>query len=154
MVGDIILRLSHQQTDNIDDLKGIVIIDEFDLHLHPKWQWEMPKLLSEVFPSVQFIVSTHSVIPVLGAPEKPVCFNVTRPDKQGIQMERWDDKIDIENLTPNLLFSSPLFDYQNIIPRYNKDKSKVGIEDIYDKKIRNQKIEDVLNKIDLPDNLF
>ena len=42
IAGDIILRLSEQQ-DNIDDLKGIVIIDEFDLHLHPIWQKEMVK---------------------------------------------------------------------------------------------------------------
>jgi predicted ATP-binding protein involved in virulence len=39
---------------------GTVMIDEIDLHLHPKWQREiLPKLL-RVFPCIQFIVTTHS----------------------------------------------------------------------------------------------
>ncbi len=149
MVGDIILRLSKHQPDNIENLSGIVIIDEFDLHLHPKRQWELPYLLSEVFPDIQFIASTHSVIPILGTAKKPVCFEVTRNEKDGIQLKRWDNEIDIENLTPNLIFSSPLFDYQNIIPRYNKDKSKVGTEDAYDKRFRNQNIDEFIEKFDL-----
>lgn len=40
--------------------EGIILIDEIDLHLHPKWQrMIVPKLL-EVFPNCQFIISTHS----------------------------------------------------------------------------------------------
>ena len=39
---------------------GIILIDEIDLHLHPKWQrMVVPKLL-EVFPNCQFVISTHS----------------------------------------------------------------------------------------------
>ena len=40
--------------------KGIVLIDEIDLHLHPKWQRMIIPKLVEVFPNCQFIVSTHS----------------------------------------------------------------------------------------------
>lgn len=39
---------------------AVVLIDEIDLHLHPKWQRGLLKILSETFPSTQFIVSTHS----------------------------------------------------------------------------------------------
>lgn len=39
---------------------GIVLIDEVDLHLHPKWQRRVLNDLREAFPKVQFIVSTHS----------------------------------------------------------------------------------------------
>lgn len=39
---------------------AVVIIDEIDLHLHPKWQRTLLKDLSELFPNTQFIVSTHS----------------------------------------------------------------------------------------------
>ncbi len=39
---------------------GIVLIDEVDLHLHPAWQQLIVGLLSTAFPSVQFILSTHS----------------------------------------------------------------------------------------------
>ena len=39
---------------------GIVLIDEVDLHLQPKWQRTILRDLHRVFPYVQFIVSTHS----------------------------------------------------------------------------------------------
>ena len=41
---------------------GIVMIDELDMHLHPKWQWNVLKALHDTFPNVQFIVATHSPI--------------------------------------------------------------------------------------------
>lgn len=39
---------------------GIVLIDEIDLHLHPKWQRQIIQCLKSSFPKVQFIVTTHS----------------------------------------------------------------------------------------------
>ena len=39
---------------------GIVLIDEVDLHLHPTWQQRIISDLMEIFPRVQFIVSTHA----------------------------------------------------------------------------------------------
>lgn len=40
--------------------EGIVMIDEIDLSLHPKWQQHILNDLMEVFPKIQFIVTTHS----------------------------------------------------------------------------------------------
>jgi predicted ATP-binding protein involved in virulence len=45
---------------------GIVLIDEVDLHLHPAWQQKILKKLSEVFPCIQFVLTSHSPI-ILGA---------------------------------------------------------------------------------------
>jgi predicted ATP-binding protein involved in virulence len=39
---------------------GIVLIDEIDLHLHPKWQRRVVDDLRRTFPRVQFIATTHS----------------------------------------------------------------------------------------------
>ncbi len=39
---------------------GIVLIDELDLHLHPKWQKKIVGDLKNAFPEIQFIVTTHS----------------------------------------------------------------------------------------------
>lgn len=39
---------------------GIVLVDEVDLHLHPKWQQVVIEMLRAAFPRVQFIVTTHS----------------------------------------------------------------------------------------------
>jgi predicted ATP-binding protein involved in virulence len=50
---------------------GVVLIDELDLHLHPKWQRSIAYNLVRIFPNCQFIATTHSpqIIPSL-APEK------------------------------------------------------------------------------------
>lgn len=39
---------------------GIVLIDEVDMHLHPKWQQTVLTDLTTAFPNIQFIVTTHS----------------------------------------------------------------------------------------------
>lgn len=41
---------------------GVVLIDELDMHLHPKWQWNALSALEDVFPKIQFIIATHSPI--------------------------------------------------------------------------------------------
>ena len=46
--------------DSLKKMNGIVIIDEMEQHLHPKWQSEILPSLKEHFPAVQFIVATHS----------------------------------------------------------------------------------------------
>jgi len=40
--------------------RGIVLIDEIDLHLHPMWQRTIVPRLIEIFPNCQFFLSTHS----------------------------------------------------------------------------------------------
>lgn len=40
--------------------KGVVIIDEIELHLHPSWQQQIINNLCECFPNIQFIITTHS----------------------------------------------------------------------------------------------
>lgn len=44
----------------IKDASGIVMIDELDLHLHPKWQRHVVNDLKTAFPNIQFVVTTHS----------------------------------------------------------------------------------------------
>lgn len=39
---------------------GIVLIDEIDLHLHPRWQRTIVDSLRQTFPLIQFIATTHS----------------------------------------------------------------------------------------------
>lgn len=53
------LYLANLQPDALDE-RGIVLIDEIELHLHPQWQRAVLKGLRETFPNVQFFVSTHS----------------------------------------------------------------------------------------------
>ena len=52
--------------------QGIVLIDEIDMHLHPKWQWNIVKALKKTFPMVQFIVTTHSPIVVASCKDENI----------------------------------------------------------------------------------
>jgi predicted ATP-binding protein involved in virulence len=62
MVGDLARRMAIANPERSDPLEGegIILIDEIDLHLHPKWQRMIVPRLLEVFPKCQFIISTHS----------------------------------------------------------------------------------------------
>lgn len=55
--------------------KGIVMIDEIDLHLHPEWQKHIVADLHAAFPNIQFIVTTHSPL-VLGGMKEGEIFNI------------------------------------------------------------------------------
>ena len=50
----------------VHDIRGIVIVDEIDLHLHSDHQYEILPNLIRMFPNVQFIVTTHSPLFILG----------------------------------------------------------------------------------------
>jgi len=69
LVGDIARRLAmmNQSLDNPLEGDGIVLIDEVDLHLHPKWQRTLIRQLSETFPNCQFVLTTHSPLVISDA---------------------------------------------------------------------------------------
>ena len=48
------------------DIRGIVVIDEIELHLHANHQHEILPALTRMFPRVQFVVATHSPLFILG----------------------------------------------------------------------------------------
>ena len=48
------------QGDVLAKAEGIVLIDEVDLHLHPKWQQLVLADLNRIFPKLQFVVTTHA----------------------------------------------------------------------------------------------
>lgn len=62
MVGDIARRLVILNPHLEDSLlgEGIIIIDEAELHMHPKWQRSFVERLNNTFPNCQFIYTTHS----------------------------------------------------------------------------------------------
>lgn len=160
MVGDMFIRLYRTQPSviNPSELVGIAIIDELELHLHPKWQIKLPHLLSTVFPKVQFIVSTHSAIPLLGATPNAVFIKVTRDKENGIQAQKMD--IDLKNLTPNQLFYF-LFDMESITSVNNTNLAEVRTEDTKAEFLQNDEVKRRLKAFetkkadtDFPDDLF
>jgi predicted ATP-binding protein involved in virulence len=64
MVADIAFRAAylnpHLGLEAARKSPGIVLIDEIDLHLHPKWQRRVVEDLKRTFPEIQFFATTHS----------------------------------------------------------------------------------------------
>ena len=62
LVGDIARRLAmmNPKLNNPLHGKGIILIDEIDMHLHPQWQRSIIQRLQTTFPNCQFILTTHS----------------------------------------------------------------------------------------------
>jgi len=54
---------------SLNDISGIVVIDEIELHLHAKLQREVLPLLIKLFPRVQFFITTHAPLFLLGMQE-------------------------------------------------------------------------------------
>lgn len=65
---------------NLREAEGIVLIDEIDMHLHPKWQWNVVNALEEALPNVQFIMATHSPI-VISACKNAALILIDRDQK-------------------------------------------------------------------------
>lgn len=88
------LRRMHESyplLENPDNGPAVVIIDEFDLHMHPAWQRTAMRALSEEFPNTQFIVTVHSPL-VVQAAEKNAKIIVLR--KKATTEEREEIIID------------------------------------------------------------
>ena len=61
-VGDLLYHISVTcpPGKKLIDNRGIVMVDEIDLHLHPKWQMTILPTLARELPNIQFIVTSHS----------------------------------------------------------------------------------------------
>jgi predicted ATP-binding protein involved in virulence len=84
MVSDLARRLATVNPGLADPLQGegIVLIDEIELHFHPKWQRGILPTLSSTFPNCQFIVSTHS--PQIVSDVQPDAIYLLRQTPQGL----------------------------------------------------------------------
>ncbi|GAB4539544.1 MAG: AAA family ATPase [Pleurocapsa sp.] len=84
MIGDLARRLAIANPGYKDALQGeaIVLIDEIELHLHPKWQREIISALKRTFPNCQFIITTHS--PQVVSNIKPENIYVLEATEEGI----------------------------------------------------------------------
>lgn len=79
-----IMEVMLKHWDAVEDSEGIVLIDEIDAHLHPRWRIEILELLRHVFPRVQFIVTTHDPLCLVGTLPKEVY--ILRRDHQTKQV--------------------------------------------------------------------
>ncbi len=82
LFGDLARRLTLANPNNRDPLsgKGIVLIDEVELHMYPTWQRKILPVLRHTFPNIQFIITTHSPIVLSEANENYNLFFIDNKD--------------------------------------------------------------------------
>jgi len=119
IVCDLLSRLTQNQpqVSKLSDFSAIVLIDELDLFLHPRWQHRIVSKLRKWFPKIQWIFTTHSPELILGASSDAIFYKLQK--KEGRTEAKLLD-IDIQNISPNILLTSPLFD-STAVPFSNKD---------------------------------
>ena len=144
IVADLLVRLSENQpyVEDIKAFKGVVVIDEVELHLHPKWKYSFVEKLRTIFPDIQFIMTTHSPTVLLGASEEAVFYKIYKEDGE----VKISNQIQNEGYTNNTLVSSPLFELGTVTSR-NFEKNISSDDYIYEKihqtiseKIKNESI--------------
>eukprot|EP01013_Petalomonas_cantuscygni_P009190 TRINITY_DN21991_c0_g1_i1.p1 TRINITY_DN21991_c0_g1~~TRINITY_DN21991_c0_g1_i1.p1 ORF type:complete len:417 (+),score=14.57 TRINITY_DN21991_c0_g1_i1:740-1990(+) len=106
-VGDLLYQITNIFEDYKDPLsaRGLLIIDEIDLHLHPKWQRRLLDFLQARLPKMQLVVTTHSVIIAQQAPQGALHYCVRRDGQPAV--ERFD--IDPGDLLLNQLIATEAF---------------------------------------------
>jgi predicted ATP-binding protein involved in virulence len=85
---DLAVRMFRRYPNSADPLAepAIVLVDEIDLHLHPRWQRTIMSFLSERFPNTQFIVTAHSPLVVQAAKDANI-----------VLLRREGDRVIIDN---------------------------------------------------------
>jgi predicted ATP-binding protein involved in virulence len=63
-IGDLLFRITDTFGDHKSPLnaRGLILVDEIDLHLHPKWQRKLYDFISHKLPNFQIIATTHSAL--------------------------------------------------------------------------------------------
>ncbi len=140
--------------EKVREVTGIVLIDEIEHHLHPRWQREILRLLDQAFPKVQFIATTHSAMTVLGttaleedayelAVLRQADGHVKRVDNTEIPVGQRVDQV----LTSPLfeLFSASSYGVRADIQRYGELKAKTELS--VSEKAELARLRDQLNSV-------
>ncbi|QKQ49585.1 AAA family ATPase [Achromobacter denitrificans] len=77
---DIARQLSiNRPSDTFGEGKAIILIDEIDVHLHPKWQRRIVPALEDLFSNCQFIATTHSPFVIQAVGRQRITFIEPHP---------------------------------------------------------------------------
>ncbi|MFH1220204.1 MAG: AAA family ATPase [Candidatus Eisenbacteria bacterium] len=111
---DFASRLVERYPKSKDPLSepAVCLVDEIDLHLHPRWQRTLMKHLSERFPNVQFIVTAHSPLFVQAAEDANLV--VLRREKDRVRID--NDVERIKGWRVDQLLTSDLFELPSARP--------------------------------------
>ncbi|EGK8076736.1 AAA family ATPase [Campylobacter lari] len=102
-----IVRHTDLSNETMDKLEGIVVVDEIDVHLHSDLQSKVLPSLIKLFPKIQFIITTHSPLFVLG-----------------MQREFEDDGFDLLEMPNGIRISAEIFsEFQKAYDTFRQTKT-------------------------------
>ena len=108
------LQEVYPDSESFANEKALVLVDEIDAHMHPKWQQLIVTKLKESFPNIQFIATTHSPLITYGLETDEII--VARRAAEG---EDAEGKVIVERSTmdpsafyADQILTSPLFDLE------------------------------------------
>jgi ABC-type multidrug transport system ATPase subunit len=134
--------------DNPLEQPAIVLVDEIDLHLHPKWQRSVISHLSRFFKQTQFIVTAHSPLIVQSAPEDA---NIVLLKQQGDQVIIHNNEEIIKGWRIDQVLTSDLFDLPSARPaeydNYLKRQAEI-LSQLQLTKADEQELEEIGKKLD------
>ena len=121
MFGDLARRiaLANPGLSNPLEGRGIVLIDEIELHMHPSWQRRVLSVLKSVFPNIQFIITTHSP-QILGEVDDSynLIYLKTSHDERSVEIIKRMDGFDSNYILESYMETNSLNkDFDNLITK-------------------------------------
>jgi predicted ATP-binding protein involved in virulence len=121
---------------------AVVLVDELDLHLHPRWQRTMIRDLTPHFPRIQFIATTHSPLMVQAAAAE----NLVVLQQKNEEVEINSDPHVVEGWRVDQILTSELFDVSS--RSVNKDEIFKERDALLDKPKRTEDEDRRLNNLE------
>ena len=103
----------HLGANVLRETPGIVLIDELDIHLHPRWQQRIVSDLCRAFPRVQFIATTHSPLISASLPSEALR-HLEVADDGTCHVRHYAERT--QGLSPDQMLSTPYFDLDSDRP--------------------------------------
>lgn len=141
-IADLAYRLFQRYPDSPNPLAepAIVLVDEIDLHLHPKWQRTLISYLTERFPNTQFIVTAHSPLIVQAATDA----NIVLLRREGDHVVIDNDVEAIRGWRIDQVLTSDLFgletarppEFENLLKERNKILGKSKLTKVDERRLK------------------
>lgn len=152
-VVDLAARLFNRYPDSDSPLEEpcIVLVDEIDLHLHPKWQRKIIGFLTDIFKNAQFIVTAHSPLIVQAAADANIV--LLKREGDSVRIHNNMDEQAIDDWRFDQILTSELFGLDSArSPKYDAyierkktilDKDKLTKKDEKELESISKKLEEI-----------
>ncbi|MBL4660110.1 MAG: AAA family ATPase [Alcanivoracaceae bacterium] len=93
--------------DNLENASAVVLIDEIETHLHPRWKMLIIQRLRQAFPKVQFIITTHDPLCLRGMYQGEVF--VLKRDHETGRINSLENLPDVRGMRAEQILTSEFF---------------------------------------------